>query len=151
MLVRNGRNAFAFLASNKNRGIKALDGSSANASITNVLSYFSNATIVVGTGTTPASVDDYDLANQLTDGITISVVSKTNTSVDRAYSSDEPLMFVNCLITNETENDISITEIGITIAQSSSTSLTYLLTRTVLTQPLVLEAGKTYQLRVDIN
>lgn len=153
MLVRNGRNILSLLASNRARQIKSIDGTLYSANMTNIISYFGYSSIIVGTGTTPASIEDYDLANNLTDGLTISFVSRTNTGADRSYSSDEALMFVNCLITNETENDITITEVGLIMSASSAytSSNTYLLSRTVLSDGLVLEAGKTYQLRIDVN
>lgn len=153
MLTRNGRNLLAYVGQSQNRGQKNIAGTISTKVYNDFASFINNSTIFVGTGTTPASIDDYNLENRITSGVTVTVASRTQTNIQRAYDSNEPLLFVNALVSNDTEEDITINEIGI-VGCSSTTyadSVTFLYTRTVLLQSLTIPAGKTYQIRVDIN
>ena len=92
--------------------------------------------IVLGSGTTPATVDDYKLENQITSGLT----GTTAITVDE----DNDAIYVLTL-TNTSSEDITIGEVGIfascfTKNSSSSTAL-FLLERTVLDAPITIPAG----------
>ena len=154
MILNNGRNAFALLAQNSKRGLKAKDGTISNTTtLSQIISATTYASIVFGDGITPVSVGDYELDNEI-DDLTVTLASISAVSSDRSYdNANTPLLFVNTIVTNDTENDISINELGIEIKTTASApnSNRYLLTRKVLSDTLVLEAGKSYQIKIEIN
>ena len=83
---------------------------------------------LVGSGNRPAKVDDYALEAEIT-GIDTSF----NVNV-----SESGTKIVN-IISNLTNNAVSISEVG--IACFANQNKGYLLTRTVLDEPVVLEVG----------
>ena len=83
---------------------------------------------LVGSGSTPAKVDDYTLEAEIA-GITTTF----NVNV-----SDAGTKVVN-IISNLTSNTVNISEVGIAGYVNNSTGV--LLTRTVLEEPIVLEVG----------
>lgn len=153
MLTRNGRNLLAYVAQSQTRGQKNMAGTTSTKSYNDFVSTLTYSSILVGNGTTEATIDDYALASRITSGLTINVASRTSTSNARQYDSNEPLLFVNALVTNDTAEDITVTEIAL-VGCTSYTYLdsnTFVYARTVLLEPLTIEAGKTYQIRVDVN
>ena len=83
---------------------------------------------LVGSGTTPANVNDYKLDEELTN-------INTTFSVN---ISDAGTKVIN-IISNLTSNTVNISEVGIAGYVNDSTGV--LLTRTVLEEPIVLEVG----------
>ena len=83
---------------------------------------------LVGSGSRPAKVDDYALEAEI-QGI--------NTTFN-VNISDAGMKVINT-ISNLTNETVTISEIGIACYQNQSTG--YLMTRTVLDEPLVLEVG----------
>lgn len=83
---------------------------------------------LVGNGTTPAKVDDYALEAEIKG---INTTSNVNVS-------DSGTKIVN-IISNLTAKAVTITEIGIACFQNQNSG--YLLTHTVLEEPVVLEVG----------
>lgn len=83
---------------------------------------------LVGSGTTPATVDDYALEAE---------IKGINTTFN-VNVSDSGTKIVN-IISNLTNNAVTISEIGIACFQNPDTG--YLMTRTVLEEPVVLEVG----------
>ena len=154
MILYNGRNVLCVKGYNQTTFFKAFNGT--NKSFTP--SYLSTATatmtLAVGSGTTAVAIDDYALANMITEGLTIVIASKSETSANRVWDSTEPLMFVNAIITNDTENDITVNEAGIMMystSYSTGEGDSFLLTRVVLAEPIVLGAGRSYQIRIDVE
>ena len=156
MILNNGRNAFAYLNTNTKRGLKALDGTvNNNNTSSNVFStYWSYVTLLIGNGNTPTSANDYALESEITENVTVTVVSRTDTSVNRTYDNASlPLLFLNTIVSNDGTDDIEVKELGILIKASATATNDnkFLLTRKVLSDTLVFEAGKSYQIRVEIN
>ena len=83
---------------------------------------------LVGKGTTPAKVDDYKLEEE---------IKELNTTFT-VNVSDSGTKIVN-IISNLTNNSVTISEIGIACYQNQNTG--FLMTRTVLEEPVVLEVG----------
>ena len=83
---------------------------------------------LVGNGTTPAKVDDYKLEAE---------IKEINTTFN-VNVSDNGTKIVN-IISNLTNKTVTISEIGIACFQNQNTG--YLMTRTVLEEPVVLEVG----------
>lgn len=92
----------------------------------NPLTAFSKC--LVGSGSIPAKVDDYALEAEI-QGI--------NTTFN-VNISDAGTKVVN-IISNLTNNTVNISEVGIACYQNENTG--FLLTRTVLDEPVVLEVG----------
>ena len=87
-----------------------------------------NQKCLVGKGTTPAKVDDYKLEEE---------IKELNTTFT-VNVSDSGTKIVN-IISNLTNNSVTISEIGIACYQNQNSG--FLMTRTVLEEPVVLEVG----------
>lgn len=96
----------------------------------------SYAWIVVGSGTTPATVDDYKMQSQITSGLS----ATQEISVDE---DNNPICKLT--LTNASSEDITIGEVGIIgpCVRTNSTSYKQLvlLERTVLDNPITIPAG----------
>lgn len=95
----------------------------------------SSGCIIIGSGTTPPTVDDYKLESQITSGITGSIASKF---------SDEGLLVFTLTLNNTSSADITIGEVGYAAGvptSSSSSGAAALLERTVLDEPITIPAG----------
>ena len=135
---------------------KMCTGNASSVSKSNVFGLWNNATyglnIEFGKGTTPATKEDYVVEESLQNSLTTSVISRSNPSTAPTFSDVPSLIFVTALVTNETGEDITdVTEVCIIHYTSSGATGKTLLTRTVLTEPLTFEAGKTYQITVAVN
>lgn len=151
MLVKNGKICLT-PNGNNTRQIKTTSGDNLNISSSNYNYVTSNLHIKIGNGTTQPTDADYNIEDVITSGLTLTLVSKS-TSASILYDNPPSILFANYLVTNETENDISVSEIALfsNTAQTPSDINEFLISRTVLADPIVLESGKTYQLRVDVN
>lgn len=112
--------------------------------------------IIVGSGTTPATEDDYCLENKIS-GLSGSVVSNItgfDTTGNNYYS------ILNITLTNNSASDVTVSEVGRIVNMYSagskgSTSVSnryaFLLERTVLDVPVTIEAGSSalIEYRVD--
>lgn len=102
--------------------------------------------IVFGSGTTPPQKTDYKLENHITTGLTYSGnnLDKTNGVVHWVQT-----------VQNTSTAQITITEVGLFTKDSSypTQCSTYLLTRTVLDTPVVLQPDevKTFTITLDYN
>lgn len=92
--------------------------------------------IVVGSGTTPATVDDYKLESQITSGLTGTSAITVDEDNDATYT---------LTLTNTSDADITIGEIGIFascfVNNTSSGTDCVLMERTVLDAPITIPAG----------
>ena len=104
----------------------------------NVAFYLSNSNngIVVGSGRTPATIDDYKLESMITSGLSASIAK----SIDSDNDTIIALTF-----TNTSSADITIGEIGyvgtVYIDNNFGGSKYVLLERTVLDSPVTIPAG----------
>ena len=158
MLTNNGRLFLLPTAQSCTKKFKAISGSEESANDSTLKSTFANATyggsILLGTGTTTPTKNDYTLEQPLESSIQVSVLSRSNTNIQspaQVYSDVPSLLYVTALVTNESEADVTISEIGMTTNLGSNYTTKTLLTRTVLDEPIVMESGKTYQITVAIN
>lgn len=129
-------------------------GFSTNLSL--VLGYTSDG-IVLGTGTTAPTEDDYRLENIITSGLTASVT--TNSGVE----DGSPYGDINLALQNTSNAAITITEIGIIRSLYDATSFggtsgnthRYLIDRTVLAERVTIAAGATaiitYTLKTEVE
>jgi hypothetical protein len=101
-----------------------------------------------GTGTTPATIDDYKLEKPITD------TSITGRSGSKALvislDADGVRFSAPHSLTNTTSNDIVVSEIGC-FGQMDSSKSAFLLDRTVLETPVVVPAGKTVAMEYVIK
>lgn len=91
--------------------------------------------IVVGSGTTPPTLDDYKLESQITTGLSAIVATTLDADNDMIYA---------VTITNTSSEDITICEIGMhsyVYTSNSSSSATCLVERTVLENPITIPAS----------
>lgn len=157
MLTNNGRLFLLPTASNCQKKIKTIGGAEQGVTDANIKSSFVNSTyggsIMFGSGTTAPTKNDYALEQPLENSLAISVLNRSNSVISspQTYSDVPSLLYVTALVTNETEADITVNEIGMTSCLSSNVETRTLLTRTVLTEPITMESGKTYQITVAIN
>lgn len=92
--------------------------------------------IIVGSGTAPATVDDYNLQSMITSGLSASLSSSVDGDNDTIYKLN---------ITNTSSEDITIGEVGMIgpffETNSSSFPCLALMERTVLDSPITIPAG----------
>ena len=110
-----------------------------------------SAGVIIGTGTTPATVSDYKLDSQITTGVSFVNSGATSFNVD----DDGYSMFVTSGVTNNGTEPLPVSEIGL-VAQlyngNSASNYCYpLLDRTVLEEPIVINPGETKQLTYTIR
>ena len=105
--------------------------------------------VVLGSGSTPPTMDDYTLEEMIESGLSGSV---TNTAVDENNNVTKTYT-----ITNTSDKDIIIAEIGIhgwAYTQQNKSSIAILIDRTLLEQPITIPAGGvgivTYTLGMNI-
>lgn len=111
--------------------------------------------IVVGTGTTPPTEDDYILENRITSGLTGTDPTKKN-DVD---SNGNPYIEFVFTLRNTTETDITVHEIGYaqniyastTLGGTDSNSYTLLFDRTVLETPVTVPANGTAAIKYTLK
>lgn len=103
-----------------------------------------SAGISIGTGTTAATVTDYNLEATITSGITVTLES----NIVR-MDGDSPYHEYTFAITNTSESALTISEVGYkqalrscsTQGGTSDSAGVFLLDRTVLSSPLTIQAG----------
>lgn len=100
--------------------------------------------IRVGSGTRPATDEDYALESQVTSGLTATVT----TNVVEYDASGNPTAKIGLTITNTSDSDITIAEVGsfqnvrsAATAGGTSTARATLFDRTVLDSPITIPAG----------
>lgn len=123
-----------------------------------VQSSATSAGLCIGSGTTAATEDDYDLAAQIMSGFSSSTVA--NASLD---NDGNPTVTFDLTITNTGSSAITVAEVGMkqmlytTTAENGTSFSTrlFLLDRTVLSEPVTIAAGEyaviRYILKTDIT
>lgn len=121
----------------------------------NTTSLYSNAGIYLGSGTSPASESDYTLQTPIQSGLT----GSTPTITQNIDSEDNQYLEYLFTVTNQTNTDITINEIGYgqkwyyatTRGVIASQSDTFLLDRTVLSTPIVVPANDSAVVRYQLK
>jgi hypothetical protein len=112
----------------------------------------SNSGVVLGSGTTPPTMDDYTLSGEVFTNFTFTA------DVKKEIDEDGVTFTANYTITNTGDSDFTIGEIGLLSTLSESTGSGYaenkgLLERTVLDAPVTIPSGGigqlTYTVRVN--
>lgn len=113
---------------------------------------YSYGYVYFGTGTTPATLDDYKLESIITSGISISEQSETSSLADNVITKK-----ATYILKNNSSSDITIGEIGIykyINYGSSSNASFFLLERTVLDEPITIPADGTgtvnYTIKIQV-
>lgn len=105
--------------------------------------------IAIGKGTTPPTLDDYLLEDPITSGLTSLGVS------NNAYDSTEYLLSSGLTFSETLFNggsaDVEISEIGLLSNGGAHTYGCDLLTRDVLTTPIVIKPGEAKTITVNID
>ena len=108
-----------------------------------------NAGVVFGTGTTPPTVDDYTLENPLTDGVSFSA-----SGVSKTLSDSKDKFFATYTITNTSNAEIAVSEIGVIgcVAYGTSSGALYptLMERTVI-KPITIQPGSAGTVTFEIS
>ena len=127
--------------SSSNIALGSDNGSSETAYIGRLVqTYTGSGGVRMGTGDTPATVDDYKLSGNLITGYSFTAKIETKNSAE----SDK--ITATYTITNTSSSEITIKEVGIVakMAKTTSTPQTQhmgLLERTVLDEPVTIPAG----------
>lgn len=100
--------------------------------------------LAFGTGTTPATINDYKIENFITTGLSYSSNTQTINNSIVAYVQN---------VQNTTTEPITITEVGVFCDHWNSYPASLLITRTVLDTPVVLQPNdvKTFTVTIDYN
>lgn len=104
--------------------------------------------VFLGTGNTPATIDDYRLAGDIVSGFTY------NSNVVSESDNDGLTLTANYTITNTSDAEIVIAEIGIiqnTSVGTKNANYKMLLERTVLESPITIPAGGVGQVTYTIR
>ena len=109
--------------------------------------FSSNGGVVLGTGTTPPSLDDYALSGELITGYTYT------SSVKNEVHEDGQSITASYTITNNGSQAFTIGEVGLiaSFTGSASAAAKALLERTVLDEPITIAAGGVGQLTYTIR
>lgn len=116
--------------------------------------------VVIGSDNTPPTEDDYALGSLITDANVIGVVNPVRGVDNNGY----PYLILNVTVLNNTDAAITISEIGLisfnfrcasTQSGGSTSDINLLLDRTVLTNPVTLQPGRStdieYKIKVDMQ
>lgn len=102
---------------------------------------YSYSGLYFGTGRTPATKEDFRLEAQITSGIT----AQAGSVLEYASDDNQYVLYVDVVLTNESEAEIAIGEIGLFLPASPSSGNKWagvLMERTVLDEPAVIAPGK---------
>ena len=108
---------------------------------------FTHVGIVLGSGTTAPTVENYKIENHL---IFTNVSASNDIASGNSYAGNSLHTFTQT-VKNETSADITVTEIGVFGANAGSNAVCTLLTRDVI-NPVTVKVGetKTFTVRVDL-
>ena len=115
----------------------------------------SNSTVegvYIGTGTTPATTDDYKLEAQINSGYSQAYADSVSINVD----ADGVSVFASIALTNTSTEAFTISEIGLAgkvcnSSSSSSNTCLALIDRTVLEEPITINPNETKTLTYTIR
>ena len=122
-------------------------GGSISATTARQTTFAGNGGTVLGTGTTPPTVDDYALSGELITGYTYM------SSVSNEVHEDGQSITASYTITNDNDHPITIGEVGViaSFTKNSAAAEKALLERTVLDAPITIAAGGVGQLTYTIR
>ena len=132
-----------------NKGVK-MDGNTGGGSLnfgSNYNAVFGNelfpyALITVGSGTTPPKITDYDMENEIVEGVDCSALTKRKLVIN-----NKTCIEIAGMITNIGETPITVNEVGLTLRDYSSRAkdynkaYRYLLAREVFDTPITISPG----------
>ena len=135
---------------------------SGSINLSNLSTSLTSAGIIVGSGTTAPTVDDYSLESMITSGITGSIPSSPTYTFDS--TNNQYVVSKDITIANTGSSSITISEIGILGrayygdskgATVGSTNKYVLIDRTVLNEAVTIPAGESgvvrYEIRYDVD
>lgn len=100
--------------------------------------------IIVGSGTTPVTSSDFQLEEEITTGL-------SSPSITREWNATEGYLTYRKNMTNSSDTELTISEIGLTWGVIPTAATTYyqvLVYREVLDTPLVVQPGETFTVSV---
>lgn len=132
---------------------KSVDICTFGVNLNNLVTAVNGNCVMIGTGRTPPTREDYKLENPVTSGITI-----TNGTFSAAEADDERLLLaVNYTVRNDGAENLVIGEIG-TFSQvtayrpnGSELTLTVMMERTVLEEPVTIPPGESRMIQYTIR
>lgn len=158
MLTQNGINFLGFALYRCTTFFVDMDGneqSNSDSNSKNFMTNSSNRRFYVGTGNTEPTINDYSMDILNNDLTQLSMVSYPNNSSGYFPSGTGTDKNLSCIMSftatykNNTENPITIKEIGAGVYLSSSYDI--LLAREVLETPVTIEPNKTYSFSITIS
>lgn len=153
MLTKNGKNIFVGSYQSggypqmQGRHLKATDGSDYTITGSNSAMYTIMGSIFlqVGSGTTGATVNDYNLESEIS---SLTIMSSSNSGNRNPINYDDNFIYnVSRSFKNNTENPITVTEVGVFATYSNRN---YLVAREVIT-PIIIDPQKTYTFNLAIS
>jgi len=106
--------------------------------------------LIIGTGDTPPTVNDYDLENQITTGFTSTTRMPTNNSNDKNSIQDSMMYVCSITITNTGVDDLVIKELGYIRGNSGGKAVQALFDRIVFDTPVSIAANETKTLEYHL-
>lgn len=107
MLNKNGRKWLGAAAANTNERYKATNGEEMSTSMS-AINMSTSIKIVIGTGSTVETAEDYCLEAEVTEGV-------ERTMWDKTYAGDNYVAQYTAAFTNNTEKSVTIKEIGLQV------------------------------------
>ena len=101
-----------------------------------------------GTGTTPPTMDDYNLESPILDG---TLSSSSTASPQKGFEQDHARIYATHEVTNNSTSDVTVTEVGVFGAPSSSSKNVFMIDRTVLNTPITIPAGGSKSITIAIK
>lgn len=156
MLTKNGQSLFSpGLTSNgqpNDRNIKTTDGSTKTTGSAgygtgkNIYNAINNINLIVGSGTTAATINDYSLESQVS---SLTATSSSNSGNRTPNYDDGYILSCSRTFKNNTANDVTINELGlVTYLQNIGN---FLIAREVLPAPVTIAPNASYTFSIVIS
>ena len=104
--------------------------------------------IYFGTGTTPPAMSDYNLESPITDG---TLSSSSTAAPQTGFEQEHARIYATHEVTNKGTSDVTITEVGVFSAVSTSSKNLFMIDRTVLNTPITIPVGQSRSITVAIR
>lgn len=101
-----------------------------------------------GTGTTPPTMDDYNLESPISDG---TLSDTTVPSLQKGFEKDHARIYASHEVANNGTSDVTITEVGVFGAPSATSTDIFMIDRTVLSTPITIPAGGSKSITIAIK
>lgn len=155
MYIKDTTNSNTDIQSNQNQNMSSYNSAAEvgykNRDVTTTMATdaYSNLMCRVGTGTTEPTIDDYML-EAIIPSTTLEIQAQ---NYDMSTVANNQLVHLTYIFSNKTQEDVTINEIGLFTKSNyiSGNTRPCLIWREVLSEPIVIKAGKSKSISIDLD